>query len=707
MVHKQGLFFLVGTKPEIEGVRFSSLQGSVGRIFFGDLHDADEVKEAGCCLCNGMYCANPAGAVLSKEEAVRWGQINKPSVLPDGFRCQEAMEWSVTLVSAKMSALASMLDADERRLHVAETRCAVEQGAVDCKTSAALEEQIERDLAEGYQTLQDMLEQLTHGAYELFTNSELSVEEGQGSVRSPQDSEALLQIRTATRAAWREADCLVAMGIKQWSEAMQAWARDQATACQRELESLWGHITTDTADGRWRAKDDADEVETLQSGLRTTRDLEHGADRVRVLRQLAGQTQVLCSHIRADRQGLERLLQRCGTAVEKELDCLRQDLQTDSLRVHEALSAAQVDGGSRSRVVRSSCDRVRAAPRPASTDRRLWKAWSLQASTLCQLGFVLGLGMHLWQRFANLTPDATQITAVGIGALHVGWWCYQAARMLGIVAMCIAVQCRRLWQLRNVVVLATAMLELCCQMLAHQWFRRMLVWVHPCPMLECLRCTACSGLVGRAFSSRCRTKHYCSKRCRQVVDTLLIRRSAAGVVAEMQRMSESTDVSASLPAAVRRVLQGMRLMRAVWRAPLAVGTAVETVEAPEPDAEDDAVVAPEPGAVEGKNSWDGRCWGWELLEQDDWFARITAVDWGPHRWSGRPADDLISEQEAFECCLQRYGTGRGVQSTLAHLREAGFDVDGSRLHRGWRELRVGARRRRKEDGWPGGNDGTD
>ena len=280
MVDEQGLFFPVGTKPEVEGVRFGSLQGSVGRIFFGDPHDADEVKAAGCCLRNGMYRANPAGAVLSKEEAVRWGRIDKPSVLPDGFRRKEAMEWSVALVSAKMSALANMLDADERRLHVAETRCAVEQDAVDRKTSAALEEQIERDLAEGYQTLQDTLEQLAQGAYELFANSELSAEEGQGSVRSLQDSEALLQIRTATRTAWREADCLATMGIEQWSEATQAQARDQAIACQRELESLRGYITTDTADGRWRAKDDADEVEMLQSGLRTTRDLEHGADRV-------------------------------------------------------------------------------------------------------------------------------------------------------------------------------------------------------------------------------------------------------------------------------------------------------------------------------------------------------------------------------------------------------------------------------------------
>ena len=81
---------------------------------------------------------------------------------------------------------------------------------------------------------------------------------------------------------------------------------------------------------------------------------------------------------------------------------------------------------------------------------------------------------------------------------------------------------------------------------------------------------------------------------------LLVRRSAARAVAEMQRMSESTDVSASLPATVRRVLQGMRLMRAVWRGPLAAGTAVETVEVPEPDTEDDAVVTPEPGVVGGK-----------------------------------------------------------------------------------------------------------
>ena len=270
MVDEQGLFFPVGTKPEIEGIRFSSLQGSVGRIFFSDPHNADEVKEAGCCLRNGMYRANPAGAVLSKEEAVRWGRIDKPSVLPDSFRRKEAMEWSVALVSAKMSALANMLDADERWLHVAETRCAVEQDAVDRKTSATLEEQIERDLAEGYQTLQDTLEQLMQGAYELFANSELSAEEGQGSVRSPQDSEALLQIRTATRMAWHKADCLVTMGIEQWSEAMQVWARDWATACQRELESLWGYITTNMADGHWQAKDDADKVKMLQNRLQTT-----------------------------------------------------------------------------------------------------------------------------------------------------------------------------------------------------------------------------------------------------------------------------------------------------------------------------------------------------------------------------------------------------------------------------------------------------
>ena len=40
MVDEQGFFFPVGTKPEVEGVRFDSLQGSVGRIFFGDPHVA-------------------------------------------------------------------------------------------------------------------------------------------------------------------------------------------------------------------------------------------------------------------------------------------------------------------------------------------------------------------------------------------------------------------------------------------------------------------------------------------------------------------------------------------------------------------------------------------------------------------------------------------------------------------------------------------
>ena len=191
MVDGRGRLTMVGTKPEVEGVRSGSPQGSVGRIFFGDLSDADEVKAAARCLRDGRYRANPAGAVLSKEEAARWERIDKPRVLPDGFRHREAMEWSVALVSAKMSALAGMLDADERQLRVAETRCQIEQDAVDRQTSAALEEQIGHDLADGCQALQDTLEQMVQGADELFGNSGLSAEEGQGPERSSQDSEAL------------------------------------------------------------------------------------------------------------------------------------------------------------------------------------------------------------------------------------------------------------------------------------------------------------------------------------------------------------------------------------------------------------------------------------------------------------------------------------------------------------------------------------
>ena len=142
VVDEQGSFFPVGTKPEVEGICFDSLQGSVGKVFFGNLHDATKVEAAGYWLQNGMYCAHPADAVLSAEEAVCWGQANKPHILPDGLQCREVMEWSVAMVSAQMSALASMMDVDKQQLHIKEACCQVEQDAIKQRMSATLKEQI-------------------------------------------------------------------------------------------------------------------------------------------------------------------------------------------------------------------------------------------------------------------------------------------------------------------------------------------------------------------------------------------------------------------------------------------------------------------------------------------------------------------------------------------------------------------------------------
>ena len=444
MVDGHGRLMMVGAKPEIEGSCSGAPQGSGSRIFFGDPSDVGEIQAAVRCFRDGRHRAT-AGAVLSREEAARWEQIDRPRDLPDGFLRREAMAWSVALVSAEMSALAGMLEADERQLCAAETHCQVEQDAVNRQTSAALEEQIGHDLADGGQALQDALERMAQGADELFGDSGLSAEEGQGLARSSQDSEALQEIRTMIQAAWHEAGRLAAVGTEQWSEATQARARDRAAACRLELESVWSDVTTGMTDGRWRAKDDADGVEVLQSGLCATRDIGHGAERVRSLRELVGRTQVLCSHIWADRRVLEQLLRRCRMEVKRELECLRRDLQPGSLGAHEMLSTAPADGGSRSRVIQSSCDQGGAAARPASADRRLWRTWSLQASALYQLGLALVLlGMLLWQGFADLISGAAQVAAAGAAALCIGWWCYRATRMTGIVAtvsQCIADSC--------------------------------------------------------------------------------------------------------------------------------------------------------------------------------------------------------------------------------------------------------------------------
>ena len=690
-------------------------QGSGSRIFFGDPSDVGEIKAAVRCFRDGRHRAT-AGAVFSREEAARWEQIDKPRDLPDGFLRREAMAWSVALVSAEMSALAGMLEADERQLCAAETHCQVEQDAVNRQTSAALEEQIGHDLADGGQALQDALEQMVQGADELFGDSGLSAEEGQGLARSSQDSEALQEIRTMIQAAWREAGRLAAVGTEQWSEATQAQAQDRAAACRHELESVWRDVTTGMTDGRWRAKDDADGVEVLQSGLCATRDIGHGAERVRSLRELVGRTQVLCSHIWADRRVLEQLLRRCRMEVKRELECLRRDLQPGSLGAHEMLSTAPADGGSRSRVIQSSCDQGGAAARPASADRRLWRTWSLQASALYQLGLALVLlGMLLWQGFADLISGAAQVAAAGAAALCIGWWCYRATRMTGIVATCIAVQCRQLWRIRSVVMSTAVMMELCCQILAHQWFRRMLAWVHPRPMLECLRCTACSGLVGHPFSSRCRTKHYCSKRCRRVIGTLLVRRSAAGAVAAVQRAAELADV-------LRRELRaGARRHRQDRCTVLSDGDAISRWDFTNGDAvlasylglapaegrtggEGDQPATSEEGrSMEASRLTGGAQTSPPAVSSEGGLQADGSV--GPHAGGPLPAalsDELPIQDrggalerrghppqigQGFLLALAKVGLAVGVRPALQALRQQGFVTDSRQVRAGRLELR--------------------
>ena len=259
------------------------------------------------------------------------------------------------------------------------------------------------------------------------------------------------------------------------------------------------------------------------------------------------------------------------------------------------------------------------------------------------------------------------------------------------------------------------MMELCCQILAHQWFRRMLAWVHPRPMLECLRCTACSGLVGHPFSSRCRTRHYCSKRCRRVIGTLLVRRSAAGAVAAVQRAAELADV-------LRRELRaGARRHRQDRCTVLSDGDAISRWDFTNNDAilASYLGLAPAEGRTGGEGDQPATLEEGRLMEASRLTGGAQASppavssegglqaegSGGPHAGGPLPAalsDELPIQDrggaferrghppqidQGFLLALAKIGLAVGVRPALQALRQQGFVTDSRQVRAGRLELR--------------------